>query len=389
MRILMFLTAFFAWAFAAQAQSDFTLGLKEVRAELDAKTDLTDDERFTLAGVIVLQTLEKAFQTRWEYGVGRSSGLLPVLRVPLPENPNPKPFDAAVIETIFEDVLSGMEEARTHLAMIPVGSDFGAEVDFADIWFDINGDGVADAQESVFGVARTAMGVRQIPESAVARFDRADVDWLVAYTHVFSGFAELILAFEPVPILERLLEAEEEIAALHGDGIDYIGAFMMDSEWLSVATIVMAIEQRPDAARTEAARQHFLAMVQANQRLWKAVALETDNDREWIPNDKQTHALGLQFPPNVGATWISVLMDFEAVLKGEKLMPYWRGGQTVGLNVKRIFMDPPEINLIGWIHGIDAIPYLERGEVANGASWNQFQRLVGRRNALFFAATLN
>lgn len=389
MRILVFLTAFLAWAVSAHAQSDFTLGLKEVRAELDAKGDLTDGERFTLAGVIVLQTLEKAFQTRWDYGVGRSSGLLPVLRVPLPPNPNPKPFDPVVIETIFEDVLAGMAEARTHLAMIPEGSDFGAEVDFADIWFDINGDGVADAQEAVFGVARTAMGVRQIPESAVARFDRADVDWLVAYTHVFSGFAELILAFEPVPILERLLEAEEEIAALHGDGIDYIGAFMMDSEWLSAATIVMAIEQRPDAARTEAARQHFLAMVQANQRLWKAVALETDNDREWIPNDSQTHALGLQFPPNVGATWIGVLMDFEAVLKGEKLMPYWRGGQTVGLNVKRIFMDPPEINLIGWIHGIDAIPYLERGEVANGASWNQFQRLVGRRNAFFFAVTLN
>ncbi len=44
-------------------------------------------------------------------------------------------------------------------------------------------------------------------------------------------------------------------------------------------------------------------------------------------------ALGIEVPHGTGAAWLAVLADIEAVLKGEKLVPYWRVGGSVGVNV--------------------------------------------------------
>ena len=59
----------------------------------------TPSERFALGGVRFLGGVERALQLR--YAVGLSGGLaemsgLPVLRLPLPENPSPAPFEPEV-----------------------------------------------------------------------------------------------------------------------------------------------------------------------------------------------------------------------------------------------------------------------------------------------------
>ena len=81
-------------------------------------------------------------------------------------------------------------------------------------------------------------------------------------------------------------------------------------------------------------------MVAENREFWARVALETDNDHEWLPNDNQQSALGIELPPGTGAAWMIVLADFEAVMNGEKLVPYWRVGAPAGMNVGKIFTDP-------------------------------------------------
>ena len=389
MRKLLALMALLFVPGTALAQTDFSAGLTQMRSELEAKADPSDEDRFVLGGTIVLQTFETAFQERWRVGNTNQASPFPILRIALPNNPAPEPFEAQTVAGIFEDVIAGMAEARAQLEKIPQGSGFGAEVDLSKIWFDINTSGAMDPQETMFNLGRMALQTRNTPQNTTVRFDRSDVDWLIAYTHIFSGVAELLLAFNPTEVIAELLAAEAEIKELHGDGIDYIGAFMMGREWVTGTAIAMAMEQQPDAVRTEAARQHFLAMVQANRRVWQMVPAETDNDREWIPSDTQTHAFGVPFPPGLGQQWIDVLTEMEDVIEGRVLLPFWRGSGQVGINLKRLLQEPPEINLIGWIHGIDAIPYMERGEVASGAAWWRFRQLVGPRNAVFFALALN
>ena len=53
-----------------------------------------------------------------------------------------------------------------------------------------------------------------------------------------------------------------------------------------------------------------------------------------------------------------MLTDFDSNLKGDVLVPYWRGGGAAGLNVGRMVIDPAPIDLAGWVQGWAALPNL-------------------------------
>ncbi len=143
-----------------------------------------------------------------------------------------------------------------------------------------------------------------------------------------GGVANIVLAYDPTDALTRAAATSDGIAALSPPAESEFTMFApgLDAIW----TILTALDQQPDAARLTAARDQFLSMVADNRSFWAAVAAETDNDAEWLPNDGQTSAFGLTLPPGTGATWLAVLTDGEALLKGEKLVPYWRTGDARG-----------------------------------------------------------
>lgn len=384
----------------ASSQTDYTdmlsrSGLAGTAAELEGSNDPAD--LFVLGGVRFLSAVEQSFQKRYAMGLNEIAGPLPVLRISLPPNPAPQPFDPALVERIFADLTTDLDASRAALAQIG-DRDFGAELDLSAIWFDINENGTADAGESLFEVmfATAGMMVRPprpsgdaAPAPDIVRFDRADADWLLAYTHLLSGIGEVVLGFNPTETVAKVLGAEAEIQALRGP--NYRSGFPvqgMDREMTLIAAYLAAIETRPNAENGQAALAHFQAMVAANKDFWRRVAVETDNDGEWIPNDAQDHALGMEFPKGLGKTWTAVLADAEAALNGELLVPFWRIGPDAGLNLNRMFSDPPAFNLIGWIHGYDAVPYMERGRVMTSRSWRAFERMVSG-DSVFFALILN
>ena len=51
--------------------------------------------------------------------------------------------------------------------------------------------------------------------------------------------------------------------------------------------------------RVARARDHFLAMIGHNRRFWAEVAVEIDDDREWIPNGRQSAVLGFTLPGGI------------------------------------------------------------------------------------------
>mgnify|MGYP001788455110 CR=1 FL=1 len=153
-----------------------------------------------------------------------------------------------------------------------------------------------------------------------------------------------------------------------------------------MALLALSKTPNPDLARD--AHAHLLAMIADNRRFWAAVALEPDNQNEWVPNDKQVSGLGIILPPGTGARWQAVLADAEKILMGELLIPHWRFGAEAGINMRMLFETPPAIDLVTFIQGEGLLRYAEKGDLASLMSWNEFARLV-QGDAMLFAVFLN
>ncbi|MGH1413772.1 MAG: hypothetical protein ACRBB0_09760 [Pelagimonas sp.] len=134
-------------------------------------------------------------------------------------------------------------------------------------------------------------------------------------------------------------------------------------------------------------RDHWRAMIAHNTKFWEAVAQETDDDREWIPNPKQTSALGLTVSAETARAWQRILADADAVMNGQLLVNMPNLPRGLKLNVAAYFDDPAPLDLLEWLHGRGAYKYAARGPAITDQSWRAFQRLTqGRAGsfALFF-----
>ncbi len=356
-----------------------TKGLAATITQLEAQPAPTEADQFALGGLRFLHTVEITLQTRWAAGLTDPTGMLPMLSLPLEPNPAPPVFDPTVIARLFEGVSTGMDAARAPLTTIPDTADFGVEINLADLWFDVNANTTRDAGENLLDIAGPIlMGwewANRDPATPapVIRFDAADAAWLSAYTHMLGGIADVVLAYDPTASLTRMVQARADMAALSTGPTDYDQSF---GTFIDPAYVVIdMLRQTPDPARATSAHGHLRAMVADNRIFWARVALEKDNVQEWLPNNSQTSALGLQLPPGTGATWLGVLDEMDKILTGDLLVPYWRVSGA-GVNVARMFTDPAPIDLAGWIQGTSALPYLQKGQLASGASWSAFESMM-------------
>ena len=81
--------------------------------------------------------------------------------------------------------------------------------------------------------------------------------------------------------------------------------------------------------------------------------------------------------------WYDALHEAELILQGKKLIPYWRPGDNRDLNLKRVFFEPREFDLVLWVQGSAAVPYLEDGPSTSAETWRQLQRLFNGQLGLF------
>lgn len=366
-------------------------GLAATETRLAALTAPSEADRFALGGVRFLRALETTFQTRYRTGMDDPTGMVPLIRLNQGTAPDAT-FQPGDVAALFTQAATDMAAARAPLDGLASGPDFSVEIRLADLWFDVNADGTRTPDEALMELlGPSLMGFRWFDRDPTApaptiRFDRADAAWLSAYTHLLEGVANIVLAYDPTDALTRAAAARDGMNALSTPEFSEYDMFApgLDAVWV----ILESLDQQPDAARMTAARDHFLSMVTDNRSFWMAVETETDNDAEWLPNARQTSALGLTLPPETGTTWLSVLADGEALLKGEKLIPYWRLGEGAGVNLGRMFTDPAPIDLKDWIQGAGALPYLEQGETVSAESWRTFEAMMGG-DAMLMSVWLN
>ena len=395
MRILP-LICFLAAALPANAQTISaeigTTGLAATEIRLSELPAPSDADRFALGGVRFLRSVEGALQLRWQTGLSEQLTMIPFLRLPIPENPAPAGFSPATIATLFSTVSTGMDSVRAPLAEIAPNADFGVEIALKDIWFDINSNTTRDQGETLLEVMGPmimgwAWDARDPATPApVIRFDAADAAWLSAYSHLLGGLSDMILAYDPTSPIARITDARSamtKLGTLSPDPIFGMGGGSSLDAVDYFAMVLATLNQTPDKARMLSAQNHLLAMVTDNRRFWAAVALETDNEKEWLPNDSQTSALGLTLPPGTGPMWLGILSQIEAVLKGDLLIPFWRIDGQVGVNVARVFTYPRPVDVAAWIQGEGAVPYLETGNLINPQSLAQFDAMMSGQTMLF------
>jgi hypothetical protein len=131
-----------------------------------------------------------------------------------------------------------------------------------------------------------------------------------------------------------------------------------------------------DPSRLKSAHEHLLAVIDLSRSSWKLILAEADNDHEWIPGPTQTSVIpSLSFNQEQVGAWQEFLDEVEAILQGKKLVPFWRQGFTEGVNLKRVFLDPRPFDLVLWVQGTAAFPYLETGEQTSPEIWQRLQRI--------------
>ncbi len=366
-------------------------GLAATESRLAALPSPSEADRFALGGIRFLRTVEGTYQTRYRTGMDDPTGMVPFLRLDQGAAPDAT-FSPRDVAALFDGVATGMAAARAPLTDLATGPEFALTIRLGDLWFDVNADGTRTPDEDLMALLGPALlGWRWFDRDPATpaptiTFDRADAAWLSAYTHLLEGVANIILAYDPTDALTRATAARDGMAALAPRQMDEFASFTpaIDALWV----MLTALDQQPDAARLSAARDHFLSMIADNRAFWTAVEAETDNTAEWLPNDRQTSALGLTLPPGTGTAWQAVLADGEALLTGEKLIPYWRLGDGAGVNLSRMFTEPAPIDVKDWIQGAGALPYLEQGATVSAESWQQFQGMMGG-DAMLLSIWLN
>ena len=217
----------------------------------------------------------------------------------------------------------------------------------------------------------------------VIAFDRADVDWLRGYCHLLSALSEMMLAYDGQELFDiaahRLFQhAKTPHAFLLEPNCNPKGGwFQFEDIADAVALIHMLRFPLVEPKRMEAALAHIEQTLSLSRQMWKRIQAETDNDHEWIPGPKQKGAINIPVTQEIVDNWLRALDEAEQIVQGKKLLPFWRGKPTRGVNLRKVFLEPRRLDIVLWIQGTDATPYLEEGELTQPDTWQQINRAFG------------
>ncbi len=332
--------------------------------------------RYGLGVLELLSAVEELAQNMYRYGLKPNSSQLPFVRLPVPANPNPEKLTYEKWRAILERFNDDLNRAAAVLAEV---NDPGVKLRLPVglIRLDLDGDGDAGDEETLWRVftrvAWRAAKLSNEQKEFPIGFDAADVHWMIGYTHLLRAMIEAWLAYDTEDFFDQTAHfffagAVSPYGSL-GSRTDNRG-FDFDQIADAIAAIHLVHFEPTDPQRLTRAREHLLEMVRSSRRCWHHALAETDDDREWIPNARQTSLTPLTVNEDRVAAWKRFLDEAEAVLRGQKLLPHWRVKDSRGINLKRVFEEPRTFDLVLWAHGAAAVPYLEEGPLVTRETAN-------------------
>ncbi|MGX8012636.1 hypothetical protein ACVDG8_028530 [Mesorhizobium sp. ORM8.1] len=331
------------------------------------------------------------------------SFMLPLMRLPVPDNPNPESLTYEEFRAILVTFRDRLEKSAATLGSVPAGADIGMVVDLTHAGIDLNEDGTIAPDESFAAIMATlshgSIDTSDTAPSLTFRFDRADGYWLQGYAEFLMAQADFWLAHDfrstfdgsfhmlfpraKLPLQDILVPPPSEM-----------GSNIFSSEWriadfISMVHLINWPVVEPE--RRKAARRELLEMIRLSREDWKAIRAETDNDREWLPGPQQKGVnplTGLEVGEEQVQAWLATLTMAEDLLEGRVLLPHFRIAGK-GINMKRFFDEPKPFDLVLSITGPGIAPYLESGKTLTSEDFDQIQREFSGGGFLTFALWFN
>jgi hypothetical protein len=301
--------------------------------------------------------------------------------IPLPHNASPALLTHAQLDQVLKTFLRDLNKAEQTLAGIR-DDKVKLPVRLAKIQLDLKGAGTRDVP-LLQVMAQFFQGRGALPNSDdgfLVVFDRGDVAWLRGYCHLLEGMCEFLLAHDARDLFDvlapQLFPRVETRYTFIGRKEDPLG--FNAGEILDVVTAIHLIHfPVREPARLRASLEHFEQMVRFGKETWKFIQAETDDDHEWIPNPNQKGVLGVPVRQEMIDGWLQFLDETEALLQGKRLIPFWRGPEARGVNLRKVFLEPKTFDLVLWIQGAGAVPFLEEGQLTNTDVWRRLPRVFG------------
>ena len=310
------------------------------------------------------------------------------MQLPLQKNPNPEIVSYEKFRKTVANLADSLGKAEATLSPI---TDVNVKLPlrFGMIRMDLDGDGQTSGKDSLWnvytGISRNDGITVEQAENFSIKFDRGDVHWLRGYCHLISAVCQIYLAHDSSETFQRtahLIFAKVDSPYQFLTGGKYIhrlgdsGADICDL----IALIHLINWPVVEPERMKLALHHFEDVVKQSKEMWKYILAETDDDREWIPNPRQTGVIpGVKVTDEMVVAWTGLMGDIEKILAGEKLIAFWRGDTGMGINLRRVFLEPRTLDLVLWVQGTAAAPYLETGNTTKIATWNSLQNAFGRQ----------
>lgn len=362
-----------------------------------------DQARYGLAMIQFLQGLERLSQSLHKHDLNSEAGALagiPVLRLPVPPNENPQEISYDDTRQILQTWVNDLVRVEATLAEIR-DENIQLPLRLGRVRLDVNGDGQAADDETFWQLFATVARLGnvdpneadiEVPELVIG-FDRGDVHWMRGYCHLLAGVSEIALAYDSQELFERTAHlffprVNTPHAYLQtGPKLFDLGSGPDIMDLIAFIHLLNFEVKEPDRMTT--ALKHFESMVDQSFESWKFIEAEEDSHYEWVPNPSQASVL-----PNVRVTqemidaWKMVMTDVKAVLAGEKLIPFWRDNGALGVNVRRVFTEPQRFDLVLWVQGTGATPYLEEGNMIDTTDWARINNAF-RGQFFFFAIWFN
>ncbi len=348
-----------------------------------------DQLRFGLGTLQFLRALEQLMKDLHRYGLKPNAvhGLrLPIFRLPVAENPNPETLTYEQWRRIIDSFSHNLAKSEATLALIADPS-VTLPLHFGLIKLDLTGDGKSDEGEALWRVFAELTNDRELTQAQAEqfyiKFDRGDVHWLRGYCHLLMTVCETFLAYNS---RETFNSTAHLFFAKADTPYPYLAQPKSIRHWtdndLEIVDLIALVHTISwpvaEPSRMTDALHHMESVVAQSNETWKWILAETDDDHEWLPNPHQTGVI-----PNVRVTqemvtsWSSIMSEIDSLLKGETLIPFWRGSEPVGINLRKVFLAPEKLDVVLWVQGAAAKPYLETGRLSKGESWRSYMNAFG------------
>lgn len=372
------------------------------KALLEALEKMPEDDqaRFSLGMVRFLRGIERFAQTQYRHGLLQHRlQFVPFVRSIVPENAEPERLTYADTRQMLSTLNGDLQQAEATLAQVQ-SADVRLPLHFGRIRLDLNNDGKAEDSETLWRMFAVLNRSRQLTEETAQQFqitfDAGDVHWLRGYCHLLMTLTDVSLAYDSHDLFERTAHlfypsvetpyaflAEQSAADRRVGGLEYNNIVDV------IAMIHLMNFPVHDAEHMQSALAHMQAMIEQSRASWNLILAETDDDHEWLPNPEQTGVIpNVRVRPEMIDGWRAFLDEGEAILDGKKLLPFWRGEKKLGVNLRRVFTEPQRFDLVIWIQGTGANPYLEEGTMTDPVVWQRLMR-VFRGEFLGFAIWFN